>query len=301
MGKVLSVFTPTYNRAYILPKLYDSLCRQACSDFVWLIVDDGSTDDTEKLVQDWIAEGKIEITYCKQPNGGKMRAHNFGVRLCKTPLFACVDSDDYLTDNAAGDIIEFWNTNYHGEGDIAGMIAYRAMVTNGQPPTIVKRFPNLRCSTMFDLCHSYHHQGETLLVFLTEVIRNFPFPEIEGENFITEAVAYDRIDQEFAMLLCDRAFVVCEILDDGYTRNTATLYQKSPKGWALYYNQQCKLWKRRLSFRERVKSLTYYLAMSKIGNVKNAIAESNDKSIRLLLALVLRGFYMKKITRLFHD
>ena len=96
MKKRMTVFTPTYNRAYILPKLYDSLCQQTVKSFEWLIVDDGSVDNTQELVEKWIEEKKIEIRYFKQANGGKQRAHNLGVEKSKEEIFVCVDSDDYV-------------------------------------------------------------------------------------------------------------------------------------------------------------------------------------------------------------
>ena len=112
MMKTVTVFTPTYNRAYTLPKLYNSLCRQTSVDFMWLVVDDGSTDNTEELIKGWQEENKVLIEYHKQSNGGKMRAHNLGVKLCNSELFFCVDSDDYISDVAIEHIIDYWNELY---------------------------------------------------------------------------------------------------------------------------------------------------------------------------------------------
>ena len=97
---LLTVCTPTYNRAHTLPRLYESLVRQTSQDFEWLVVDDGSTDNTRELVDGWVAEGRIRIRYVYKENGGKPSAHNLGVRMAAGELFFCVDSDDYLTDNA---------------------------------------------------------------------------------------------------------------------------------------------------------------------------------------------------------
>lgn len=104
--KLLTIFTPTYDRAYILPELYHSLCKEPSDSFIWLIVDDGSTDNTQTLVENWQRENKIEIVYFKQENGGKMRAHNKGVELCSTPLFFCIDSDDQIATGAVEKILE---------------------------------------------------------------------------------------------------------------------------------------------------------------------------------------------------
>ena len=112
MEKRITVFTPTYNRKYILPKLYDSLCCQERKDFLWLIVDDGSTDGTEELVRQWMSDSVLDIEYHYQENRGKMAAHNEGVRLCTTELFVCVDSDDLLASpSVIGDTLDFWDKN----------------------------------------------------------------------------------------------------------------------------------------------------------------------------------------------
>ena len=107
--KKLTIFTPTYNRANKLFRLYCSLCAQRDKDFEWLIVDDGSMDNTEDIVREWISENIITIYYYKQQNEGKMRAHNYGVSLTNTSYFVCVDSDDYLIDSAVEIICKSMN------------------------------------------------------------------------------------------------------------------------------------------------------------------------------------------------
>ena len=106
--KILTIFTPAFNRAYTLEKLYNSLLVQTSKDFEWLIVDDGSTDNTEELVSDWIEEGKIKIRYYYQKNSGKQVAMNLGAEKCITELFDCVDSDDYLLPDAVEAMLRFW-------------------------------------------------------------------------------------------------------------------------------------------------------------------------------------------------
>src|SRR5690606_8327144 len=98
---MITIFTATYNRAYTLPTLYNSLLRQINFDFEWLIIDDGSTDNTEKLVKDWSTRNNpFKIRYIKNRNGGKPRAINKAVELANTPYLFILDSDDYLTDDA---------------------------------------------------------------------------------------------------------------------------------------------------------------------------------------------------------
>ena len=122
--KTLTIFTPTYNRAYTLHLGYEALSRQTCKDFIWLIVDDGSTDDTLEWVEKWIAERKIDIRYHYQENQGMHAAHNTAYRLIDTELNTCVDSDDYMPDDAVEKIITFWNA--HGSKEVAGIIGLDA-------------------------------------------------------------------------------------------------------------------------------------------------------------------------------
>ena len=108
----LTVFTPTYNRRELLTRAYKSLTKQTIKDFEWLIVDDGSTDHTDDEVKKWIDDGIIHIRYHYRENGGKMRAHNTGVGLADTELFLCLDSDDYLVENAVEFALDFHEVRF---------------------------------------------------------------------------------------------------------------------------------------------------------------------------------------------
>ena len=121
--KKITVFTPTFNRAYKLDDLYESLLKQTEQNFIWLIVDDGSTDNTEEKVKGWIKKGEMEILYYFQENAGKMQAHNKAVLECRTELFLCVDSDDYLVEDAIEKILKKWLKR--DRNNMAGIIAYK--------------------------------------------------------------------------------------------------------------------------------------------------------------------------------
>ena len=108
----LTIFTPTYNRAHTLHLGYEALKKQTCKDFVWLIVDDGSTDNTRELVQGWMNHEKgFKIRYVYQENQGMHGAHNTAYRLIDTELNTCIDSDDYMPDDAVEKIVTFWEKN----------------------------------------------------------------------------------------------------------------------------------------------------------------------------------------------
>lgn len=233
---LLTVFTPTYNRAHTLPRLYASLCRQRVKDFEWLIVDDGSTDGTAALVARWQADADFPIHYHQQPNGGKMRAHNRGARLATTPLFVCIDSDDILTDDAVASIQQHHEATRH-HTDLAGMVAYCAILQTEGNYHVRCRFPYFGASTLRGVYDEGFH-GDTTLVFRTDVLRRFPFLEVEGEKFSTEAYAYEQMDRHYKFWLVDATWSDCEYMPDGYTAHEARLYAENPKGWALYFNQR---------------------------------------------------------------
>ena len=251
--KLLTIFTPTYNRAYLLPELYRSLCKEPSDSFIWLIVDDGSTDNTQELVENWQRENLIEIVYFQQENGGKMRAHNKGVELCTTPLFFCIDSDDQIATGAVEKILETHQTLRDDE--FLGGIAAKRLIIN---KLASKDLPDKKRSTLHNI-YASGFKGDTSLVFKTDVLREFPFPEIEGEKFVTEGYVYDQIDQKYELLILNEFLMRCEYQEDGYTFNAGSLYLKYPKGWALYFSQYYKFYAK--SMRDRIKYMGYYVSM----------------------------------------
>ena len=233
----LTVFTPTYNRSELLTRVYESLKRQTCKDFCWLIVDDGSTDDTKSKVESFVGEGIIPIEYHYFENGGKMRAHNRGVERCKTEWFLCLDSDDLLTDDAAELILDCI-----GERDmsgLAGIVAHKGKSATellsgvGFPKGVEK-------STLYGL-YLKGFKGETTLVFKTEVLKKYPFPEIEGEKYVPEDYIYDKIDAEYEFLVLDRILTVCELISEGYTDSVRKLKEDNRQAWYLYYEQRARI------------------------------------------------------------
>ena len=233
---VITVFTPTYNRQKLLERAYASLCEQTSKDFIWQIVDDGSTDDTRKQVEKWQSESDFEICYVYQENGGKMRAHNRGVQLTETELFVCLDSDDALTKNAVERLSYLWRERpAEKRRKYAGLIAYKGRdeeyTLNGE------LFPEVEADSLTGLEQKGFH-GETTLVFRTEVLREFLFPEFDGETFVPEAVVYDQIDRKYQYKVIPEIFMVCEYQPDGLTRRIAKLREENPKGWLLYYQQR---------------------------------------------------------------
>ena len=272
--KRLTIFTSTFNRAYILPKLYDSLCAQTCQDFEWLIVDDGSTDNTRELIEKWTHEERVNIRYFFQENSGKMMAHNRAVREARTELFMCVDSDDCLcTAQVVGEVISYWDCqNIISKDDICGIIAYKEI---GQ---IQMSFPEgMKISHKSELPVK-GFRGETALVFRRDVLEQYPFPYFVGEKFVTDDYIYDQIDQKYKFLLFPYYVQHCEYHEDGYSHNYMKLLFNNLQGYRAYHNQYVKFKKKGY-----LKSVICYVALSlRIGDW-GMFRQASNKTLTVLL------------------
>jgi len=283
----LTVFTPTYNRAHTLPKLYESLKRQTSKDFIWLIVDDGSSDDTRNIIDGWINEGLVPINYEYQQNAGKMKAHNRGVELSNTELFVCIDSDDFLSDDAVELIINKWSSENHKE-TLAGILAYRSIMQQDGKYKVVCEFPHLGYDKLYML-YKNGFKGDTTLVFRTEAIRPFPFPIFEGEKFIPETIMYDQLDLKYDWALLGEALTICEYMPDGYSINSKVLYNKNPKGVAFLCNEHTKM--PGLSSKEKIQQAAKFIIYSKRAGVRCVYKQSNVKGLLFLAAMMLSVKY----------
>ena len=240
---MLTVFTPAYNRAVMLSRLYRSLCDQTCKDFEWLIVDDGSTDETASVVQSFVNEEKINIRYIKKENGGKHTAHNLALEQAAGEWFFCVDSDDLLAEGAIA-ALEEKITRLNSE---SGIIAYKEDLDRR---LLSDHFPEgLQQTQMHRLAGEFGCRGEFSLAFQTAFARRFPFPVFSGERFVTECVVYDQMDQEGIFALLPKTVTVCEYQADGYSSDASRLMKQNPSGYCLYFLQRIDLqqgWKQRI-------------------------------------------------------
>lgn len=228
--KKITVFTPTYNRAYCLPQLYMSLCRQDSEDFEWLVVDDGSTDNTAELVQQWKNEKKIPITYLYKENGGMHTAHNTALKNISTELNVCIDSDDYLAENAIQSILNCWDKNKESKyAGIVGLNAYKNGKTVSNKP-----FPSgIKSGKYAQLKNKYGLVGDVKFVYSTEVIKKYAeYPVFPNENFTPLGYKYAIIDQDYDLLFLNEKLCVVEYMEDGSTKNIFRQYFKNPKGFA---------------------------------------------------------------------
>jgi glycosyltransferase involved in cell wall biosynthesis len=231
---LFTVFTPTYNRAYIIEKLYSSLLNQVLSDFEWIIVDDGSTDDTEKLILKFIEEKKLDIKYVKQENGGKHRAINRGLREARGELFFIVDSDDKLSKDALSTLFVYYQ-KVKNDNDIAGVVGLRC---SPEGKTIGTYFPKneLICNN-FDYRYKYKIKGDKAEAVKTEVFRKYPFPEIDNEKFIAEGIVWNRIARKYKFMYVNKNIYECEYLSDGLSKASWINRMRNPKSACLLYQE----------------------------------------------------------------
>ena len=281
---LITIITPTYNRASFLPRLYESLLVQTNCNFVWMIVDDGSTDDTSGLVKKWEREGNIDIRYIFKENAGKMKAHNRGVRECQTELFMCLDSDDYLSEDCIEKIYLHWH-DYKDNPRVSGMVAYRKMM--GCTPSF---FPAVEFSTLHDLHQTYI--GETALAFRTDIFRRYQFPEIEGEKFIGMDIIYDKLDQEYMLAVVPEYWMICKYQEGGITKNIKRTLIKNPKGWTLNAKQKYEIFGH--SVKDRIRWMSTYICASLFaGYGYGHIIEQSPN--RMLCVMCLPIGWMQKI------
>lgn len=229
MSKLLTIFTPTYNRAYCLSKCYESLLQQTSKDFLWMIIDDGSTDHTGELVQEWKEKTKeFEILYIYQENGGMHTAHNTAYRMITTELNVCIDSDDSMPEDAVDNIQRLWKDKKADE--YSGIVA---LDVNSEGTVIGKSLPE---EESIRLCDYYNHggRGDKKLIYRTDVIRRYPeYPVFEGEKFVPLGYKYLLVDQDYRLLILNKPVCIVEYLPDGSTRNIYKQYMNNPKGFAF--------------------------------------------------------------------
>ena len=236
----ITVFTPTYNRAYIIEKLYRSLQHQTFRDFEWPIVDDGSTDTTADIVAIWQHVGNdFPIRYYKKENGGKCRAINYGVDRAEGELFFNVDSDDYLTDDAL-EKIDLWEHTLPKDGKFCGVVGNlgtSATETPNTPWPEPYRDANL-LERYADYC-DHPIDGERAWVFYTEIQKRYKYPEFNGENFITPAVSWNRMAHDgYLVRIFDDIIWIYEYQPDGLTASGNKRFINHPQGHGLWLREK---------------------------------------------------------------
>lgn len=273
--KTLTVFTPAYNRAYCIEHCYRSLCRQTLQDFLWLVVDDGSTDATRELIEKFISEDKIPIQYIYQANQGMHGAHNTAYKNIHTELNVCIDSDDYMPDDAVEKIVTFWKV--HGSNIYAGIIGLDQAVGGN---IIGTRFPAEMKETTLKGFYRQGGKGDKKLVYRTDVITRYPeYPLFEGEKYVGLAYKYSLIDQDYRLLVLDEVLCLVDYQTDGSSMNMYRQYWKNPKGFAFLRKTEMQL---APTIQRRFVEAVHYVSSSIISKNRRFLQESPKKGLTVL-------------------
>lgn len=229
MMKTLTVYTPAYNREKLLQRTYDSLCSQTSMDFEWIVVDDGSTDGTGSLVAKWIEEKKIDIRYFYKENGGLHTAYNKAIENINTELAVCIDSDDYMPDDAVKKIVSFWQTNK--SDNVAGILGYDYIINTDQP--LGGSLPDVKRLYIVDLANKYNHHGDVKVVHRTDLLKSvYPMPVFGKEKNFNPIYLFLKIDMEYPLLLLRENLCFVEYQPDGMAANIFNQYWNSPNSFA---------------------------------------------------------------------
>ncbi|AZB33867.1 glycosyltransferase family 2 protein [Chryseobacterium bernardetii] len=288
MKNLVTIFTPTYNRAELLSKLYNSLVKQTNKNFEWVIVDDGSIDNTSEIVKEFISEQKIKINYYKQKNSGKHIAINKGVEIAQGELFFIVDSDDYILPHAVGFILDKYE-KIKDDQSVGGLSARRGYNINQVIGS--DNFSNFIITDVFKFRYEHYIQGDMAEVVKTSVLKKFPFPQISDEKFCPESLIWNRIGVKYKFLWLPDIIYIGEYLEGGLTDNIFKIRKKSPDSTILFYKE---LQEMPIPFVQKVRANINYWRFAKFSKKKFYDKWSNTNPLLSLIGLPLSLIFLIK-------
>lgn len=281
---LVTVFTPTYNRGHLLHKLYESLLLQTIKSFEWLVVDDGSSDNTEELFEEWLKKSEqiIRIRYIRKENGGKARAINMGLKEAKGEYFFIVDSDDYLADDAIETIIRWFN-DLPKDSHFIGVSGVKEMFLN-QKKTV---FNFEQEEKYWDISNiqrpEYGLQADMAEVFYTEKLQKYYFSVWPSEKFLPESVVWDQIALDgYILRWYNKVIYYGEYVEGGLTKSTWKLLKENPMGYAQMYQIKLQYTKRQ---RQRINYLLQFLSCCFLAHQYTYIFQVKDFKLLLLIPL----------------
>ena len=286
---ILTVFTPAYNRAHTLPRTYESLKMQDCKDFIWLVIDDGSSDGTADLVRKWQnEEDGFEIRYIYKENGGMHTAHNTAYEAIDTELNVCIDSDDKLAPGAVRSILDKWEQVK--DRGYAGIIALDADFENH---VIGKGFPVGMEDTTVSGYYAAGGSGDKKLIYRTDIINAYPpYPVFQGEKYVALSYKYRLIDQTYKMAVLDQIVCNVEYQADGSSNTMWRQYLLNPKGWT-FWRKVCLQYP--VSRKRTLIDCIHYCSISLLSHNRHFISESPKKLLTIFC--IIPGFLLAQLTK----
>ena len=280
MDKLVTFFTPTYNRAHILHRCYESLCAQPDYDFKWLIVDDGSTDGTDELVSKWIdQEQRFEIRYIYKENGGLHTTYNVAVPVADTELFVCFESDDLFTADAMPIIKRIW-----AEIKDSDCVGFITLTKDMEGKLIGGRYPESMKTVLYRE-HRRIAPGDKQYIFRTEALKRvFPMPTFEGEKYFDPRYRFFSLDQIGPLAVSNEVFDISDYQPDGLTNTVIRHYYNSPNSFAEYRKMYMQLPDRSAAYIYK-QNIHYVASCCLAGKLNKAVKESPKKGYTALALL----------------
>lgn len=279
---LLTIFTPSYNRADTLPRLYESLRRQGNKDFCWLIIDDGSSDGTGALVKGWQeAERDFSITYVYKENGGLHTGYNAAIERLETPLAMCIDSDDYIPDGTVETIADFWAKE--GSHRVAGIIGLDA---DPEGNIIGDCLPEQKTINSIDLLVGKYpiKNGDRKIVMRSDLYKKVaPMGSFPGEKNFNPHYMHLQIAKEYDLLVLNKVLCTVEYQSDGMTNGIFRQYVNSPRSFAETRRLYLSFPDTPLSFRFR--QCVHYVSSSIMAKDTHFIKNSPAKCLTVLAIL----------------
>lgn len=289
-AKLITVFTPTYNRAGLLHRVYESLVRQTNQQFKWLVIDDGSTDETQAVVESFVQENKIEITYIYKENGGLHSGYNAAIARLDTELSICIDSDDWLPDDAIERILKVWAGRK--ADDIAGLIGLD-YAANGE--LIGDHLTDGAIINPIDLLASKTNRGDKKYVVRTDCYEKVaPMPEFPGEKNFNPHYMILKLSADYRFVAVDAPLCIVDYQPDGMTANQYKQYLDSPKSYAELRRVIMSL--PDVPTKYLLKTVIHYCSSSQLAHNRNYIKESPRPILTVLCTPLgwLLTLYIKK-------
>ncbi|MDY5180303.1 glycosyltransferase family 2 protein [Butyribacter sp.] len=277
---IVTVLTPTFNRGGLLNNLYQSLQKQTTKDFEWLLVDDGSTDDTKNIAEEMKKKAKFPMQYIYKKNGGKHTALNVGVKYITSELTFIVDSDDTLEPDAI-ELIFQYHKKYGDRRDLCGYSFLRKFPDGKINGKLFE--PDEKVGTYIECrINADDTKADKAEVFYTRCLKEFPFPEYKNEKFLGEDLVWIRMALKYQMIHINRAIYVGNYLEEGLTKNRRKNNIRSPYGCM----ERAKEFMRpELKLRYRLKGAVQYLVYGKLAGEKQLIAKAPNKGLAVCAVL----------------
>lgn len=288
----LTIFTPSYNRVHTLPRLYESLKRQSSNNFCWMVIDDGSTDETEQAVNNWIEqENNFDIIYIKKENGGLHTGYNCAIEHCDTELMMCIDSDDFAPDYLVERVINFWEEN--GSDEYAGIVGFDCYFDG---KIIGDKLPEQKSVNLIDLLLGKYNlvNGDRANVVRTDLYKSVaPMKSFEGEKNFNPHMMHILISKKYDFLVLNENLKFVEYQPDGMTNSIFKQYLNSPNSFREL--RLLNLSFKQAPFKFKVKNVIHYVSSSILAKRNHIVRDCPEKFLCLILFLpgVLFSKYVK--------